>query len=64
MLQEQHTQLVSRQAGISSQRSSLQQQLAVLEEERAQAKAQVGVDRWCVDKWYFAVKYMYEPNTV
>jgi hypothetical protein len=43
VLTEEHSQLLSRQVGVTGQRTSLRQQLLTLEEQHTQARAQVGV---------------------
>lgn len=43
MLTEEHSQLLSRQVGVTGQRTSLRQQLLTLEEQYTQARAQVCV---------------------
>lgn len=42
VLSEEHSQLLSRQVGVTSQRTSLRQQLLTMEEQYMQARTQVG----------------------
>lgn len=42
VLSEEHSQLLNRQVGVTSQRTSLRQQLLSMDEQYAQARAQVG----------------------
>jgi hypothetical protein len=44
VLTEEHSQVLSRQVGVTSQRTSLRQQLLTMEEQYMQARSQVGCD--------------------